>query len=143
LNQLDLLGQRRVAETTERLLHNFLVPSWFQTELVLAHARMFFPDFTPPPATNDETAFADEIKNADQALQDYFCYVLLDFVAVDRELEEAPLAAALILCERLGLGKRFSQIAVRELGMTKKRFAQVERDAAKILERANLPTKAL
>jgi hypothetical protein len=141
LNELDLLAQQKVADNTRRLLNHFLAPPWFQTEAVLAHARLFFPDFSPQPHAGLEPTFADEVKKADQPLQDYYCYVLLDFVAVDRELEEAPLAAALVLCEHLGLGKRFSHIAVRELGMTKKRFGNVERDAGKILDEASASAK--
>jgi hypothetical protein len=142
LNQLDLLGQKRVAADTRRLLNHFLAPRWIQTEPILAHARLFFPGFTADAGAGLETAFVEEIKNAHQELQDYYCYVLLDFVTKDRELEEVPLAAAIVLCERMGLGKRFAQLASRELGMTKKRFAALERDAVKILERANATTNA-
>ena len=142
LNELDLLGQQKVALTTRRLLDHFLAPRWFRTEPVLAHARMFFPEFTPNGDGELEALLGEEIKNADQTLQDYYCYVLLDFVAVDRDLEEVPLAAAVDLCERLGLATRFAQIATRELGMTKKRFSTIEQDAAKILERANASTSA-
>jgi hypothetical protein len=142
LNQLDLLGQQKVARNTRRLLDQFLSARWFQTELILAHARMFFPEFTPNGEGNVEASLAEEINKTDQALRDYYCYVLLDFVAVDRDLEEVPLAAALLLCERLGLAKRFAQIATQELGLTKKRFAGIERDAGKILDRANASTSA-
>jgi hypothetical protein len=82
----------------------------------------------------------EQLERADQSLQEYYCYVLLDFVAADRDLEEAPLAAALTLCERLGVAKRFSLIAARELGMTKKRLAAIERDAVKILDHAHAST---
>ena len=44
-------------------------------------------------------------------MQDYYCYVLLDFITADRDLEEYPLAAALTLTEELGLKDRFSEIA--------------------------------
>jgi len=142
LNRLDLLGQQKVALDTQHLLNHFLAPRWFQTESVLAHARMFFPKFTPAVDGTLDPTLAEGIQNAVQTLQDYYCYVLLDFVAVDRDLEEIPLAAAVALSERLGLAKRFAQIAIRELGMTKKRFSGIERDAAKILERANFATSA-
>jgi Zn-dependent protease with chaperone function len=142
LDQLDLLGQQKVAETTRRLLQHLLAPRWFQTEPVLAHARLFFPDFTPEGNANLQTTLGEEIKHADQALQDYYCYVLLDFVAVDRELDEVPLAAAMVLCEGLGLGQRFSQIAARELGMTRKRLGTLVRDAERLLERASATTTA-
>src|SRR5262249_41127022 len=132
----------KVAANTRRLLNRFLAPGWFHTESVLAHARLFFPDFTPAADPNAEEALAREIEQADQALQDYYCYVVLDFVAVDRTLEEVPLAAAVQLSERLGLGKRFARVATRELGLTKKRFSAIERDAEKILKRAKAATNA-
>jgi hypothetical protein len=137
LHPLDLVAQRRVANHTRRLIQHLLAPPWFRTEPVLAHARLFFPDFAPTADAGPLQTLAEEIMHADLPLQDYYCYVLLDLVAVDRELEEVPLAAALALCQGLGLDKRFSQIAVRELGITKKRFAAIERDAGNILERAH------
>jgi Zn-dependent protease with chaperone function len=141
LDELDLLGQQDIATVTRELLNHFLAPPWFQTEPVLAHARTFFPDFTPAAsaALNEQTA--ETIKKADPSLQEYFGYLLLDFVAVDRQLEETPLAAALLLSEQLGFGTRFGPMAFQELAMTKKRFTSIERDAAKILQRANSTTK--
>jgi hypothetical protein len=142
LNPLDLVAQRQVANQTRRLIEHLLAPRWFQTEPVLAHARLFFPDFAPAGECGSLSTLVEEIKDADVSLQDYYCYVLLDFVAVDRELEEIPMASALKLSQNLGLDKRFSQIAVRELGITKKRFAIVERDAESILERAQTASGA-
>jgi hypothetical protein len=142
VNQLDLLAQQKVAARTRELLEHFLSPTWFRTEPVLAHARMFFSDFAATADVSLDPGFVAEIKTAEASLQDYYCYLLLDFVAVDRDLEEIPLAAALLLCEELGLAKRFAQIVVRELGITKKRLANVERDAAKIVERARASTSA-
>src|SRR5207248_1639578 len=68
LNQLDLLGQQKVACNTQRLLNHFLASRWFQTEPVLAHARMFFSEFTPNGDAGLEPALAEEIKNSDQSL---------------------------------------------------------------------------
>ena len=79
----------------------------------------------------------EAIQQSDQSLQDYYGYLLLDFVAVDRSLEETPLAAALVLSEQAGIGNRFGPMALQELSLTKKRLAAIERDAAKILQRAN------
>jgi hypothetical protein len=142
LHPLDLVAQRKVANHTRQLIGHLLAPPWFRTEPVLAHARLFFPDFAPIVDAGPLLALADVIKSADPSLQDYYCYVLLDFVAVDRELEEAPLAAALELSQNLGLDKRFSQIALRELGITKKRFASIERDAGNIVQRAHAAAAA-
>jgi Peptidase family M48 len=141
LNELDLLGQQEVAGTTRKLLNHFLAPHWFQTESVLAHARTFFPDFTPASSAALESATVEAIQKSDPSLQEYFGYILLDFVAVDRQLEETPLAAALLLCEQLGMGSTFGQMAIQELALTKKRFSTIEREASKILQRANTTAK--
>ena len=47
LDRLDLLGQKKVADQTRRLLDHLLSPRWFQSEATLAHARLFFDDFEP------------------------------------------------------------------------------------------------
>ena len=104
LSELDLLGQQEVAAVTRKLLNHFLAPHWFQTEPVLAHARTFFPDFTPLTSAALDASTVEAIQKADPSLQEYFAYILLDFVAVDRQLEEVPLAAGLLLSEQLGMG---------------------------------------
>ena len=76
---------------------------WLQTELTLAHARLFFPDYTAPTSKLQDERLAEDLRTDDVPLQDYYSYILLDFVAADRELEEPPLAAALQLAERRGL----------------------------------------
>jgi hypothetical protein len=141
LNELDLLGQQEVAGITRKLVNHFLAPPWFQTEPVLAHARTFFPDFTPEASAALDSTVVQAIQKSDPSLQEYYSYILLDFVAVDRQLEEAPLAAALLLSGQLGMDKDFGPMALRELALTKKRFTTIERDAAKILERANTIAK--
>jgi hypothetical protein len=136
LDRLDLLGQKQIAGTTRRLLNRLLTPRWFHTEPVLGHARLFFPDFAPGgDSTVDQPL---EASSADAKLQDYFCYVLLDFVAVDGSLEDLPLAAALRLSDQLQLGPRFREIALRELSIGKRHFHKVERDAAELLVAADL-----
>ena len=57
--------------------------------------------------------------------------------AADRDLEEAPLAAALLLSEDLGLGERFRQLAAKELNLRKKVLAALEADAGKIVAKAS------
>jgi Zn-dependent protease with chaperone function len=152
LDQLDLLKQQKVAETTRRLLGLLLAPSWFHSEPVLAHARLFFDDFVPgqweaPSSSSpnvegkaceaDEAGLVEEIKNSDPALQDYYCYVLLDFVTVDREMGETALAAALVLARKLELGDRLVEVAQKELGLGKKQFSKIQREAESLLARAN------
>lgn len=134
LEELDLLGQEKVSGLTRRLIATYLRPSWLQTDPTLAHARLFFDDFTPRSTT--DPVLPDDLHGADAKLRDYYCYVLLDFAVADRDLEDAPLAAALLLSDELGLGERFRQIAAKELNLRKKQLDALETDASKIIAKA-------
>jgi Zn-dependent protease with chaperone function len=136
LDGLDLLGQKRLAGSTRRLVDQLLAPQWFQSERVLAHARSFFEDYSwPQPAPADGSLAAD-LATRDKALQDYYCYLLLDFATVDRDLEELPLAAALMLSRRLALAERFKEIVLKEMKLTKKRLSQLDSRAEELLSEA-------
>lgn len=135
LERIDLTRQRRLRDATRQLFEHFLAPAWLRTESILAHARLFFADLGA--AADPGTPFIEEmLAHAAPSLQDYVCYLLLDFITVDREMTEPCLAAALLLCQRLDLTGRFSELAQKELSMSKKQFAKVERDAAGIVARA-------
>lgn len=136
LADLDLLGKRAVAARTRRLVAAILRPAWMQTEPLLAHARLFFEDLEPAAAP--DPALAQDLAGEDDGLLDYWCYVLLDFAATDRDLEEAPLAAALLLAEDLGLGARFRKLAAKELGMKKKALEALEARAAEVVRAAEV-----
>jgi hypothetical protein len=133
LDALDLLGRHKVAQTTRRLIGHLLAPKWLKTEALLSHARLFFEDFIPgeggPADRAAEEHLAGQLAEADEALRDYFCYVLLDFAAVERGLEDLPLSATIIIARQIGLGPRFSEIAAKELGLGKKRLAKIEASA--------------
>jgi hypothetical protein len=137
LNNLDLLAQKRVAGLTRRLLDVFLSRPWMQTEPVLAHARLFFEDYLPPDSLLEDRALASDLRTNDQPMQDYYCYVLLDFVTTDRDLEELPLAAALLLTESLGLKDRFLEIVRRELRLRKKQLETIDQDKESLLAKAH------
>ena len=96
IGNLDLLAERKVAGLTRRLIDVLLSRRWMQTELVLAHARLFVEDYVPPEELCDDPALAEDIRTDDLPMQDFYAYVLLDFVTADRDLEELPLAAALV-----------------------------------------------
>ena len=134
LDELDLPGQRRMLQWTRRFLGELLRPRWFQTASVMAHARAFFPDFSPA-AEADETLFEDFAAD-DRATREYWIYLLLDFSAVDGALEEAPLAAAIEMARKLGMLESFEKLATRELGVPRKQFTKLKRDATSILARA-------
>lgn len=137
LDALDLLAQGRVRQLTRRVIDALLAPRWFHTEIALAHARMFHESYAPPKERPEVEDIAARLAGCDEGLRDYFCYVLLDFVAADRGLEDLPLAAALALGEAIGLADRFAPIAVKELGLRKSQYERLRRDCKAMVDEAD------
>src|SRR5260370_5243527 len=108
LDELDLIGQKQLTSATRRLLQCLLRPKWFQTPATLGHAKLFFDDFRPADS-NSPSSVCDELKSSDIKLREYLCYVLLDFAKADPDLDEMPLAAALVLSRQLELD---AQVAI-------------------------------
>jgi Zn-dependent protease with chaperone function len=138
LGNLDLLAQRKAAGLTRRLVDVLLSRRWIQTESVLAHARLFFPDYVPPQDILEDAMLGEDLRTDDPPMQDYYCYILLDFVTADRDLEELPLAASLVLAERLGLKERFGEIAKRELRLRKKQWESIDQEKESLLAKASV-----
>ena len=137
LEDLDLLAQTKVSDLTRRLLDALLSRKWIQSDPVLAHAHLFFEDYAAPDSLQEDRSLAADIKTDDKPMQDYYCYVLLDFVSADRDLEELPLAAALELTEKLGLKGRFSEIARKELRLRKKQLEKIDKEKESLLAKAS------
>ncbi len=135
LAELDLLGQEAVSQITRRLINSLLQFKWFHTESVLAHAKLYFDDFQP--SATEEKIVTEELNGGGEQFRDYYCYVLLDFAAADRDLEEAPLAAALLLSDELGIGERFRQLASKELNLRKNQMQDLENNASRIVAQAS------
>ena len=131
---LDLLGQRRVAELTRRLIEILLAPKWMQSESMLAHARSYFSDWSPAPGA--DAAELQVIADFDDSLKTYFCYVLLDFVAADRDLEEGPLAAAILLARSINLDTELGERAAKELNLRKSQIEQIQKNAEQLVAAA-------
>ena len=130
LDKLDLLGQQRMTRLTRRWLQLFLRPVWFQTDAVRGHGRMFFPDIQFVGEKHQDDELLAALRDVDPSVRDYFCYLLLDFAAVDPELEAEPLRAAFALALQLGWDERLETLVVKELKL-KKREAQSMRAAAR------------
>jgi Zn-dependent protease with chaperone function len=137
LNRLDVLTQKRAAKLTGEFLRLLLAPTWFQTETVLAHAKRFIPDFAVETADGQdrEASLKSVLESADPTLRDYFCYLMLDFVTVDRDLGDVALSAAIVLSRRLGIDKRFAELSQKELSLGKKAFAKIDKEAETILDK--------
>lgn len=136
LDDLDLIGQRRLSRQTRRLLEYFLQPKWFQTAAVLGHAKLFFADFQP--ARMREAALLEGLKFTDPKLREYCCYLLLDFVTADPELEDLPLAAALELSRQLEFDTPFEKLAAKELKLKVREVRKLKDHASERLAQAEV-----
>ena len=134
LENLDLIGQKRLTLATRRLLECLLRPKWFQTPATLGHAKLFFADFRP--ANGDAPSFPDELKLSDARLDEYICYVLLDFTKADPDLDDMPLAAALELSRQLELDAQFEKLAAKELNMKVRDVRRIKEQAVEMLAKA-------
>jgi hypothetical protein len=134
LDELDVVEQQNLTKATRILIEELLRPKWFQTPAVLGHASLFFEGFHPGNGTND--ALLSDLKFNDPKLQEYLCYLLLDFVVADRELEELPLAAALELARRLEIETLFEKIALKELKVKAKELRKLKEQASVLLAKA-------
>lgn len=136
LDSLDLIGQTRMVKSTRRLLEQFLQPKWFQTAAVLGHAKLFFDNFQP--AARKDPAALDVFKSSDAKTREYLCFVLLDFVTADPELDDIPLAAALELSRQLELDAQFEKLAAKELKLKVREVRKLKEQAAEMLAKAEV-----
>lgn len=137
IDELDLLAAEQVAVATRRLIDALLCRKWFQSDLVLAHARLYFDDYAPPAAELTDEQLPTHVRVEPDSLRDYVCFVLLDFVSADRDLDQAPLAAALTLAEQLQCKPRFVELARQELRLRKNQLEKIDLTKAKILADAD------
>jgi predicted SprT family Zn-dependent metalloprotease len=134
IGTLCLLGQRRVEALTRQVLAELLLPQWMQTPALVSHAKAFFPDFRP--ATQKDETLVAAVQAAAGDLQDYWCYLLLDFARADRDLEDLPLQHALRFAERFPWRERFETLAAKELRLTKRQVVRLAKEAPDALAKA-------
>lgn len=136
LDTLDLVGQVHMTALTRRFLCRLLAVPWMCTEVVLAHMKLFFPEIQAHEFGVDDPALAEDIRIADDKLQEYFCYLLLDFATIDPELDEAAIAAVMQLAEQCGLAEWLDKLLAKELKMPKRTLTRLHGEKDKILQRA-------
>jgi hypothetical protein len=137
ITNLDLLGQERVAGWTRRVVDLLLAHKWLQTDPVVAHARLYFEDYAPPADALTDDNLGRDVPLTTKSLRDYVCFVLLDFVSADRDLDEPSLAAALQVAESLGVKDRLIELAQKELRLRKTQLEKVDDRKAAILQEAD------
>jgi hypothetical protein len=131
LDELDLPAQEALSDFTRRVLAQLLRPRWFRSDLVMAHAHLFFPDFQP-----DEEVDASLESDAPEHVEgraEYFAAVLMDFATVDEELDDMPLRACLLMSSRLGIEKAFDKLAGKELDMKAREIKALRTGASEVL----------
>lgn len=129
LEKLDLLGQNRLTDFTHRWLRLLLRAPWFQSDPVKAHARLYFPDLQFPTADHADEELLAALREAPINVRDYFCYLLLDFSAVDPDLEDEPLKAAYALAQKVEWEDRLEALSVKELKLKKRDAKRVREEA--------------
>ncbi|MCR9201665.1 MAG: hypothetical protein NXI04_23725 [Planctomycetaceae bacterium] len=143
LKTLDMLQQVQLVRFTQQFVRSFLNDSWLQSRLMVHHAQRFL----NPEGKQDQSvklsteSLADthwqtmkrQIDRFDADLRRYLCFILLDFITCDADLEEGPLAAAFLMCEQLGLTAEFRELVRKELKPGKRALQSVEANAEKIV----------
>ena len=121
IDELDLLGQVRLADLTRIMINDLLQPSWFRSDPVFAHARLFFEDF----AVGAPSTLAQVPGRLPPQTKDYLGYVLLDFAVMDPELEDEPLKQAIRISERWDFADSFAALAQKELKLKKREWEKL------------------
>lgn len=134
LEEMDLIQQVRLTELTQRFLKQHLSPAWFRSEAVLAHARLYFPDFTPGDASDD--GLSGELDALSKPRREFLCNVLLDFCAVDPDLDELPVAAAIERARDLECLSHFEKLAAKELKLKAKDLKRLKEKSSELLAAA-------
>jgi hypothetical protein len=104
---------------------------WFRTELVVAHARAFFPNsgslprFGVPRSSIEATDGTDNggvlgFGDDDDSTKRFLSYVLLDFAAIDPDLMPASIVETGVVAKMFGFGSVYESTVNAELGWKKK-----------------------
>lgn len=146
LESLDLLGQEQVSDLTLWMLFEFLVEPWSSQPLIRAHAHEVSDELGDrlgaPRGGAEGGPDIDRLRSAIGAchasVRRYLAFLLLDFATVDPRLEDVMLAAALRFAEDFGLSEELKTAAAQELKTTKAKLADLEKNAVRILSKAEL-----
>ena len=111
LDDLTLVQQSELAALIRRFLAHLLEPTWFQSEAVLAHARLFFREFQPAA----DAAILTELAEHPASHREYFAQLMLDFCAVDPDLDNPPIARCLAFARDLECLGAFEKLLTKEL----------------------------
>ncbi|MCP5020835.1 MAG: M48 family metalloprotease [bacterium] len=136
LDDLDVLGQEHVSNLTYQLIHWFTTEAELQTPAHIAQAHLYFHDFKPQPIPIESKSLLRQLKDLENPLRDYFCYVLLDFIAVDRGALDFGYVRVVSFLQELDWHERFQDLAGKELGLRKAEISRLKKQLAKRAQQA-------
>ncbi|MBK8092962.1 MAG: M48 family metalloprotease [Verrucomicrobiaceae bacterium] len=122
LDDLTLVQQAELSALTRRFLAHLLSPDWFQTEAVLAHARLFFREFKPAA----DAAILTELTERPASHREYFAQLMLDFCSVDPDLDDAPIERCLEFARDLECIGTFEKLLTKELKVKAKTLKKLK-----------------
>jgi len=134
LDTLDLIQQAELSRITLRFLARHLEPAWFRSDAVLAHARLYFPDFSP--ATTVDEALPADLAALPKSHREFLCHVMLDFCAVDPDLDELPLAAAIVTARELECLGHLEKLAAKDLKVKARELKRLKDNASELIAAA-------
>jgi hypothetical protein len=110
---------------------------------VRGQVKLYFPEFDFAAEDYSDVALMTELRSVGTNVRDYLCYVLLDFAAVDPDLESEPLREAFKLTSELGWDSRLESLIVKELKMKKREAQRIRAEAREKVEQAVDGEKAI
>jgi len=134
LEDMDLIQQTQLTTLTHRFLRQHLRPSWFRSDPVLAHARLYYPDFLPADAADD--SLAADLATLPKPHREFLCHVMLDFCAVDPDLAELPAAAAIEQARTLECLGHFEKLAAKDLKLKARDLKRLKEKSTELLAAA-------
>ena len=130
LENLDLIAQNELSQLTRAFISAFINRPWVNTETLEAHAQGFFYDFRIKSLNAENLEeLKGKLSGLPQDLKDYFGFVLLDFVTVDSDLEDAPLIQSMRFSKSAGISKEYDLLIGKELKLTKKQVTALHKAA--------------
>ncbi len=136
LDSLDLIQQARLTHLTRRFIQHHLAPPWFRSDAVMAHARLYFPDFAT--RSGEDPELAGELEALSKPRREFLCHVMLEFCSVDPDLEDLPVAAAIEQARQLECLSHFEKIAMKELKLKARNLKRLKDKATGMLAEAKL-----
>ena len=134
LDELDLLNQNQLATETQCLLLQITEPAWIAKN-ELFHNRLSLYANEEIQTRVPPTASLADYKH--KSVREYFVYLMLDFVALDNELQDAVALHCYDLALKYGWDKLFLEKYLKECKITKTQWNKTLKEKTKILQDAS------